>query len=188
MEVEIYEVSPDFHPTQGSEFAAGYDVRAHLTDFKPNRMADVEYPNKEIMHNHKNVDGVDVDTVVITIPPKGRAKVYCGCSMALPVGYEAQMRPRSGMAMTVGLGMANTPGTIDADYRGQVSVVLINLGKKPISIKHGDRIGQMVFNKHESVEKWNFVNSEEELINGNPTKRGEGGFGHTGVRQMPNQG
>ncbi len=93
--------------------------------------------------------------------------------MALPQGYEAQIRPRSGLALKHGITVLNTPGTIDADYRGEVGVILINLSQEPFVIQDGERIAQMVIARHEQPE----VELVEEL---DETLRGEGGFGHTG--------
>lgn len=110
----------------------------------------------------------------ITLQPMERRLVPTGIAIALPDGFEAQIRPRSGLAIKHGITLLNSPGTIDADYRGEISVIMINLGDKPFNIKRGDRIGQMVINKiyHAS---WNTVEELEE------TERGAGGFGHTGL-------
>ncbi|MEO0898450.1 MAG: dUTP diphosphatase [Bacteroidota bacterium] len=102
-----------------------------------------------------------------------RALIPTGLYMELPIGYEAQVRPRSGLAIKHGLSLINTPGTIDADYRGEIKVILVNLSKDPFTIQKGERIAQMVIAKHEQVE-WIQV---EEL---SKTERGSGGFGHTG--------
>ncbi|MDR2843140.1 MAG: dUTP diphosphatase [Candidatus Symbiothrix sp.] len=103
-----------------------------------------------------------------------RMLVPTGLFIELPAGYEAQIRPRSGLAIKHGISLVNAPGTIDADYRGEIKVILINLSKEPFTITNGERICQMVVAKHERVE-WV---STDEL---NQTIRGEGGFGHTGV-------
>ncbi|MFM1875495.1 MAG: hypothetical protein RL266_1232 [Bacteroidota bacterium] len=102
-----------------------------------------------------------------------RALVPTGLFIALPEGTEAQIRPRSGLAYKHGLTVLNSPGTIDADYRGEVKVLLVNLSNESFVIKNGDRIAQMVVAKHERVE-WNEVESLSETV------RGAGGFGHTG--------
>jgi len=104
-----------------------------------------------------------------------RAIVKTGLFMELPVGLEAQVRPRSGLAAKSGITVLNAPGTIDADYRGEIGVILVNLSKDPFTIQNGDRIAQLVIAKHERIE-WHKVN---EL---NTTDRGEGGFGSTGVK------
>lgn len=103
-----------------------------------------------------------------------RALIPTGLAIALPAGFEAQIRPRSGLAVKHGVTVLNSPGTIDADYRGEVKVILINHGSEPVTIKRGMRIAQMVIEKHEHIE-WRVVESLDE------TERGEGGFGSTGT-------
>lgn len=114
-------------------------------------------------------------TETITLQPLGRAIIPTGLYMELPVGIEAQVRPRSGLAAKKGVTVLNAPGTIDADYRGEVGVILVNLSNEPFTIENGERIAQMVIAKHERAE-WNVVESLSE------TTRGEGGFGSTGVK------
>jgi len=114
-----------------------------------------------------------IDRDIILMPGE-RVLVPTGVSIELPDGYEAQVRPRSGLAINHGVTVLNSPGTIDPDYRGEVKVILINLGKEPFVIKNGMRIAQMVISKFERVE----VEVVEEL---SQTRRGEGGFGSTGV-------
>lgn len=104
-----------------------------------------------------------------------RAMVPTGLFIALPEGYEAQIRPRSGLSIKHGVTVINTPGTIDADYRGEICVLLVNLSNEPFTINDGERICQMVIAKHEHVE-WTPVEVLDE------TERGAGGFGHTGVK------
>lgn len=110
----------------------------------------------------------------IILSPMERIACPCGFSMMLPEGFEAQVRPRSGMALKYGLSMPNSPGTIDADYRGEVKVLLVNLGPEPITITRGMRIAQMVIAK---VEKGEWVEMDELPESG----RGSGGFGSTGA-------
>lgn len=110
----------------------------------------------------------------IELQPLQRALVSTGLFMALPAGYEAQVRPRSGLAIKKGITVLNSPGTIDADYRGEVCVILVNLSNEPFLITDGERIAQMVIARHEQVE-WSEVSVLDE------TERGAGGFGHTGV-------
>lgn len=112
-------------------------------------------------------------TEQITIKPLQRLLVPTGLYIELPVGYEAQIRPRSGLAYKHGIGIVNSPGTIDADYRGEIKVLLVNLSDTAFVINDGDRIAQMVIAKHETVA-WQAV---EELSD---TERGAGGYGHTG--------
>ncbi|MBR8729766.1 Deoxyuridine 5'-triphosphate nucleotidohydrolase [Porphyromonas levii] len=111
----------------------------------------------------------------IVLQPLGRIAVPTGLFMALPQGYEAQMRPRSGLALKHGITLLNTPGTIDADYRGEIKVILANLSDTPFTIEPGERICQMVVAKHEQIE-WEVVDNLDE------TERGVGGFGHTGTK------
>lgn len=111
----------------------------------------------------------------ITLHPMERRLIPTGLHIALPEGYEAQVRPRSGLALKHGLTVLNTPGTIDADYRGEIGVVLINLSQEDFVINDGERIAQMVIAKHEQGD---FVVVEEL----DETERGEGGYGHTGVK------
>jgi dUTP pyrophosphatase len=113
-----------------------------------------------------------IETEII-IKPLQRTLVPTGLYIELPIGFEAQIRPRSGLAYKHGISIVNSPGTIDADYRGELKVLLVNLSDTDFVINNGDRIAQMVIAKHETVE-WNAV---EEL---NDTARGAGGYGHTG--------
>ena len=109
----------------------------------------------------------------VVLKPLQRAMIPTGIYIQLPEGYEAQIRPRSGLAAKHGIGIVNSPGTIDADYRGEIRVILVNLSNEDFTINDGERICQMVVAQHARVE-WESVN---EL---NETERGEGGFGHTG--------
>lgn len=109
----------------------------------------------------------------VVIKPLERKLIPTGLYIELPEGYEAQIRPRSGLALSKGITVLNSPGTIDADYRGEIRVILVNLSQEDFVIESGERICQMVIASHETVE-WNLV---EEL---NDTQRGTGGFGHTG--------
>ena len=110
----------------------------------------------------------------ITLKPLERTLVPTGLYVELPEGYEAQIRPRSGLALKRGLSVLNTPGTIDADYRGEIGIILVNLSNEPVEIQPGERICQMVINKFEHVE----LMEVEEI---NETPRAAGGFGHTGT-------
>ncbi len=122
--------------------------------------------------------GMDLYAAVMedmTISPGGWKLVPTGLSIALPEGYEAQVRPRSGLALKQGVSVLNTPGTVDADYRGEVGVILMNHSREDLVVKRGDRIAQMIVNQIERIE----FDKVEELPS---TERGAGGFGHTGVR------
>jgi dUTP diphosphatase len=111
----------------------------------------------------------------ITLKPLGRILVPTGLFIALPQGYEAQIRPRSGLAIKKGITVLNSPGTIDADYRGEICIILVNLSSDDFVIEDGERICQMVIARHEQA-----VWEEVEVLD--QTERGEGGFGHTGVK------
>ncbi|WDC84002.1 dUTP diphosphatase [Caloramator sp. mosi_1] len=110
----------------------------------------------------------------LIIKPMEIRLIPTGISISLPKGYEAQIRPRSGLALKNGIALVNSPGTIDSDYRGEIGVIIINLGKEPFRIKRGDRIAQMVINKV-------VIPQIEELENLDYTLRGEDGFGSTGL-------
>ncbi len=131
-------------PEYATEGAAGMDLRAAVPADRP-----------------------------MTIAPGAWALVPTGLRIALPAGIEAQVRPRSGLAFKKGIGVLNSPGTIDEDYRGEIGVILFNFGNEPFEIQRGDRIAQMVFNKVERLE-WRKCDALPE------SRRGEGGFGHTG--------
>lgn len=109
----------------------------------------------------------------VTLQPFERKLIPTGLRIALPVGYEAQIRPRSGLALKHGISLLNTPGTIDADYRGEIGVIMVNLSQEPFVVNDGERIAQMVIARHEQAE-WVAVDVLD------ATERGEGGFGHTG--------
>ncbi|MBR3014675.1 MAG: dUTP diphosphatase [Bacteroidaceae bacterium] len=109
----------------------------------------------------------------LTLQPLERKLIPTGLYMALPAGYEAQVRPRSGLALKKGITVLNSPGTIDADYRGEVCVILVNLSSEPFVVEDGERIAQMIIARHEQAE-W----QEVQVLS--DTERGAGGFGHTG--------
>jgi len=111
----------------------------------------------------------------VTLLPGERALIPTGIALALPDGCEAQIRPRSGLALKHGVTLVNTPGTIDPDYRGEIGVILINHGADPFTVHPGDRIAQMIFARFERADLVEVEELEE-------TARGEGGFGHTGVK------
>lgn len=131
----------------------------------------------------KESAGMDLHAVVkeeIVIMPGERKLIPTGIKIALPQGYEAQIRPRSGLAIKHGIGMPNSPGTIDSDYRGEICVILINWGQEPFHIRRGDRIAQMIVAPVSRVQ-WEPVSI---LPSSN---RGPGGFGHTGTSHKNNQ-
>ena len=116
----------------------------------------------------------NIDAPII-LGPMERCLVPTGLFIALPAGYEAQVRPRSGLALKKGITVLNSPGTIDADYRGEVCIILVNLSTEPFTIEDGERVAQMVIARHEQAE-WEVTDALDE------TERGEGGFGHSGRR------
>jgi dUTP pyrophosphatase len=129
-------------------------------------------------YHSEHAAGLDVvaavpDDAPITMPPGARAAIPTGFVLELPAGYEGQLRPRSGLALKSGVTLLNSPGTVDADYRGEVKVIMINLGSEPVTIRRGDRIAQLVVARVEPVE----IELASEL---GATPRGKGGFGSTG--------
>ncbi len=129
-------------------------------------------PNYETVHSAGMDLRANIDDEII-LSPLQRVLIPTGLYIELPQGYEAQIRPRSGLAFKHGITVLNSPGTIDADYRGEIKILLINLSNDNFTIKDGERIAQMIVSKHEVVE-WTLV---EEL---GETQRGAGGYGHTG--------
>ena len=133
-----------------------------------------ELPNYETLASA----GMDLRANIseaITLQPLERAIVKTGLFIELPIGFEAQVRPRSGLAAKNGVTVLNAPGTIDADYRGEIGVILVNLSNQAFTIKNGERIAQLIIAKHERAD-WELVSELSE------TQRGEGGFGSTGVK------
>jgi dUTP pyrophosphatase len=116
----------------------------------------------------------DLD-MAVPLKPLERKLIPTGLFVELPEGFEAQIRPRSGLALKKGISVLNTPGTIDADYRGEIGIILVNLSNEEFVVEPGERICQMVINKVETIQ-WKVVESLED------SKRGEGGFGHTGTK------
>ena len=159
-------------PNYETPASAGMDVRANFDNIVE------KFLFNTTIKEHENVR-IDVNGNThhliesITINPGGRALIPTGLRVAIPEGYEIQVRPRSGLAIKNGITLLNTPGTIDADYRGDIGVIVINHGTEPFTIMSGDRIGQIVLNKVERIE-W------KEVDNLSDTIRGEGGFGSTG--------
>mgnify|MGYP001550001576 CR=1 FL=1 len=130
-------------------------------------------PGYETIHSAGMDLRADLETTV-TLKPMERKLIPTGLHIELPEGFEAQIRPRSGLAFKHGIGIVNSPGTIDADYRGEIKVLLINFSDQVFEINTGDRIAQMIVAKHEKVD-WEAV----EILN--DTVRGAGGYGHTGI-------
>ena len=159
-------------PNYETPSSAGMDVRANFDNIIEKFLFNTTI--KESENVYINVKGETRHLIEsITINPGGRALIPTGLRVAIPEGYEIQVRPRSGLALKNGITLLNTPGTIDADYRGDIGVIVINHGTEPFTIMAGDRIGQIVLNKVERIE-W------KEVDNLSDTIRGEGGFGSTG--------
>ena len=145
----------------------------NITRLNPDQDADIPMPR----YMTEQAAGMDICAAVESetiIAPGAIELLPTGLAIALPTGYEAQIRPRSGLAVKQGIGIINSPGTIDADYRGEIKIALINLGKAPVTICRCDRIAQMVINQVSQV-RLKVVSSLDE------TGRNSGGFGHTGV-------
>jgi dUTP pyrophosphatase len=135
--------------------------------------------SQHALPNYETIASAGMDlranlTEPITLNPLERAIVKTGLFIELPIGYEAQVRPRSGLAAKKGITVLNSPGTVDADYRGEIGVILVNLSNEPFVVENGERIAQLVIAKHERAE-WNEVQQLSE------TSRGAGGFGSTGT-------
>lgn len=140
---------------------------------RPERDSDIPLPR----YMTPTAAGMDICAAVeepVVLEPGEIRMIPTGLAIALPEGFEAQIRPRSGLAVKHGIGIINSPGTIDADYRGEIQVALINLGKKPFSCSRADRIAQVVINRVSRMH----MELVDEL---EPSRRNDGGFGHTGV-------
>jgi dUTP diphosphatase len=148
------------------------DVKVKVLRLNPERDSDLELPRQM----SAQAAGADIRAAVpeeLVLQPGDRALVPTGIAIELPPGYECQVRPRSGLAIRHGITLLNTPGTIDSDYRGEVGIIMINLGHEPFTIRRGDRIAQLVVAQALVVEY-------EEVSELQDTKRSDGGFGHTG--------
>lgn len=144
--IQVVNHSANPLPAHQTEHSAGVDLQAHLPEGS------------------------------VTLRPGQRHLIPTGLHIALPQGTEAQIRPRSGLALKYGISVLNSPGTVDADYRGEVKVLLINLGDAPFEIHNGDRIAQMIVARYERIEAFDLVDVLDE------TERGTGGYGSTGHR------
>lgn len=136
--------------------------------------------SQHALPNYETIASAGMDlranlTEPVILKPLERAIIRTGLYIELPIGYEAQVRPRSGLAAKKGITVLNSPGTVDADYRGEIGVILVNLSNEDFTVENGERIAQLVIAKHERAE-WFEVNILSE------TSRGEGGFGSTGVK------
>ena len=144
-------------------------IKVKIINKSGNDLPEYKTPQSAGMDLRANIDEA------VTLEPLSRRLVKTGLFIALPEGYEAQIRPRSGLALKHGITVLNTPGTVDADYRGEIMVLLINLSNTSFIINPGDRIAQMVIARHEQAE-FTLVDELDD------TERGEGGMGHTGIR------
>lgn len=162
MQVQVIRNTLNQLPRYETPESAGCDLRAELN-----------LVNEKLLFNAQTVRTLENVVTELIIYPGGRALIPTGIKMALPVGFEAQVRPRSGLALKYGITVLNTPGTIDSDYRGDVGVVLINHGTEPFVVNQGDRIAQLVITQITQVQ---FVPVDELQ----ETNRGAGGFGSTG--------
>ena len=161
-------------PSYETPASAGMDIRATFENIVEKFLFNTTISRHDEVYTDKNGEIKTTQVInYITINPGGRALIPTGLKVAIPEGYEIQVRPRSGLALKNGITLLNTPGTIDADYRGDIGVIIINHGTEPFIIKAGDRIGQIVLNKVEKIE-WQQVDTLPDTI------RGEGGFGSTG--------
>lgn len=165
MKVQVINLSNNELPKYSIEGSAGMDLRA---DFSR-----ISKENPLIIHGTAEVD-YSKEFFETTIYQGTRILIPTGLKIALPEGYEARIQPRSGLALKNGISIVNTPGCVDANYRGEIGVILINHGLEPFTIKHGDRIAQMIVSKVEHVEF-------EEVKELNDTNRGSGGFGSTSI-------
>lgn len=150
-------------------------VRVRIARVRPERDSDLPLP-KAATPESAGVDLVAALESPLVLRPGDRAAVPTGLAVAIPPGYEGQIRARSGLALRHGLLLPNAPGTIDPDFRGEVQVVVLNAGSDPVTIRRGDRIAQLLI-APVAVAEWEEVGSPEEL---GSTLRGPGGFGHTG--------
>lgn len=167
MQVKVINISKNNLPRYETKLSAGMDVRADFSRVTMENPIKMRGGGKIVMHKGGKS--------LVQLDPGSRALIPTGLRVDIPEGYEIQVRPRSGLALKAGLTVLNTPGTIDADYRGEIGIIIINLGMDAVCIEDGERIAQIVLNKVEQIE-WFEV---EELT---ATERGEGGFNSTGVR------
>lgn len=172
MEVKVFNDSQNKLPKYETVDSAGLDVRADLSHIESISDIKIFGPGQIIPANSANA------VKMIALEPGSRALIPTGLYVAIPSGYEIQVRPRSGLALKEGITVLNTPGTVDADYRDNVGVIVINHGIKTIYIEDGERIGQFILNKIEHID-WKEVFSKKDL---GSTERGVGGFGSTGKK------
>lgn len=173
--VQIYNVSGNKLPAYETLLSAGMDIRADFSRVTPTNPINVKGEGEFIFE--AGVEDMEHDhPAMLKLGVGSRALIPTGLFIALPEGYEVQVRPRSGLALKYGASVINSPGTIDADYRGEIGIILINEGLEPLWIEDGERIAQIVLKEVPQIE-WVPVESKDDL---GKTGR-NGGFGHTGV-------
>lgn len=172
MEIKVFNESNNELPKYETADSAGLDVRADLSHIET--IADIKIygPGQIIPANSVNA------VKMIALEPGSRALIPTGLYVEIPSNYEIQVRPRSGLALKEGISLVNCVGTVDADYRGNIGLIVINHGLKTVYIEDGERIGQLVLNKVERID-WKEVFSKDDLSS---TERGEGGFNSTGKK------
>lgn len=172
MEIKVFNESNNKLPKYETSDSAGLDVRADLSHIET--IADIKIygPGQIIPANSVNA------VKMIALEPGSRALIPTGLYVEIPSNYEIQVRPRSGLALKEGISLVNCVGTVDADYRGNIGLIVINHGLKTVYIEDGERIGQLVLNKVERID-WKEVFSKDDLSS---TERGEGGFNSTGKK------
>ena len=170
MEIKVFNDSNNKLPKYETVDSAGLDVRADLSHVESVSDITIHGPGQIIPANSANA------VKMIALEPGSRALIPTGLYVEIPSGYEIQVRPRSGLALKEGFSLVNCVGTVDADYRGNIGLIVINHGLKTVYIEDGERIGQLVLNKVERID-WKEVFSKDDL---GSTERGEGGFNSTG--------
>lgn len=168
MNIKVINKSENSLPQYETPSSAGMDLRADFSKISITNPLKTFGDSEMVFKSEAN------KVTLLRLDPGARAMIPTGLFIALPVGYEAQIRPRSGLALKKGITVLNTPGTIDADFRGEICIILINQGFETVWIENKERIAQIVFNKVETVswEEVNFLDSTER----------KGGFGHTGTK------
>jgi len=172
MEIKVFNDSNNKLPKYETVDSAGLDVRADLSHVESVSDITIHGPGQIIPANSANA------VKMIALEPGSRALIPTGLYVEIPSGYEIQVRPRSGLALKEGISLVNCVGTVDADYRGNIGLIVINHGLKTVYIEDGERIGQLVLNKVERID-WKEVFSKDDL---GSTERGEGGFNSTGKK------
>jgi len=172
IQIQVINNSKTALPEYMSPMSSGMDLRACWDSFKDNEYEKIKLYSPTYS---SELDFHEDLTAPLILKPGDRALIPTGLQLAIPEGYECQVRPRSGLALKYGITVLNSPGTIDASYRGSIGIILINEGYNNFKINHGDRIAQLVLNSVELII-W------DQVLTLDTTERGEGGFGHSGVK------